>query len=221
MTSRVLFVDRLQTSVEAARSVLCVDLKLDYKQIERVHKSLMRHDSATPEGHLELYARFSERAVVGVPLSMAAPLPHQKEPDGVGTFVVNHPHLGQQVRAMSDGTKLMEWEHKAIEINERGRAVLGQSGASNLGVCVTATTREFARMRELLPDAWFLVEERDDKFLAAVDAVLGVNPKGSGVLVSYSRSVLYRSTDIRGLTAGANLSLNHGLSFALEYLKTI
>ena len=77
------------------------------------------------------------------------------------------------------------WEELAGMVEEWGKGTEGEYGYSNVGVVMGATYPEDAtRMREILPNAMFLVPGYGAQGGGADDAVRGVNKDGLGCIVS-------------------------------------
>ena len=79
-------------------------------------------------------------------------------------------------------------------LNEKGKALTGESGMSSIGAVVGAMTGdEASTLRTLMPAAWYLVPGVGAQGGSAEDAVAGSREDGLGCLVNSSRAVLYAS----------------------------
>lgn len=84
-----------------------------------------------------------------------------------------------------------------------GAGRVGERGLSDVGAVVGATwPRQAERLRELLPDALFLVPGYGAQGGTAADALAGRRADGSGVLVSSSRAVIGAWQDRDGGAVG-------------------
>ena len=83
-------------------------------------------------------------------------------------------------------------EHLARALHEMGQSTVGESGFSSVGVVVGAMAAEEAqKIREWLPQAWFLVPGMGAQGGSAEMALAGSRKDGLGSLVVCSRSLLY------------------------------
>jgi orotidine-5'-phosphate decarboxylase len=87
-------------------------------------------------------------------------------------------------------------EHVAGLVNEWGAELLGTSGYSSVGAVVGATRPEhIARMRELMPHAWFLIPGVGAQGGQASDTAAAFDKDGLGAVVNSSRGILYAYDD--------------------------
>lgn len=112
---------------------------------------------------------------------------------GAGVFVLartSNPGSAQfQELALADGGTLVD--EVARKISEWGVAGIGQSGLSDVGAVVGATHADAAaRMRQLMPNAWFLVPGWGAQGGAA-SSVRACLRGGTGALVNSSRGVMH------------------------------
>jgi len=71
-----------------------------------------------------------------------------------------------------------------------GRENLGQCGLGDVGAVVGAThPAELATVRQLLPDAWFLIPGYGAQGASAADCAPGFPPDGLGAIVNNSRGI--------------------------------
>ncbi len=97
-----------------------------------------------------------------------------------------------QARTLDDGATVAE--HVAGMVAEIGRDHLGTSGFSALGAVVGATkASEAGRLRELMPEQFFLVPGFGAQGGTADDVRGCFCPGGRGAVVTASRSVIYAS----------------------------
>lgn len=88
--------------------------------------------------------------------------------------------------------KLRVWEKTALLVKKWSKGCEGESAINNVGVVVGATYPEEAvRMRELLPNSFFLVPGYGAQGGGADGAVKGVMKDGLGVIVNSSRGIDY------------------------------
>ncbi len=114
---------------------------------------------------------------------------------GKGLFVVVktsfRPNSAIEQMLTQDGTKV--WEKTAEFVKEWAQGCEGRkSKLNNVGVVVGATYPEEAlRMREIYPNAFFLVPGYGAQGGGAEGAVAGVREDGLGVIVNSSRDINY------------------------------
>ena len=83
------------------------------------------------------------------------------------------------------------YEHVAEKLREWGQGLLGASGYSCVGAVVGATyPEEAARLRELLPNAFFLVPGYGAQGGTAAELAPAFDPRGYGAVVNASRSII-------------------------------
>ncbi len=88
------------------------------------------------------------------------------------------------------------WQELAHLVDQWGEGTEGVEHYRNLGVVMGATYPDDARtMREILPNAWFLVPGYGAQGGGARDAVLGANTDGLGIVVNSSRGIIYAYCD--------------------------
>jgi len=89
-------------------------------------------------------------------------------------------------------------EHMAQQVSSwaAGEGLVGRNGYSLVGAVVAAKTKEgTARMRELMPQCFFLIPGYGAQGGTAADVVPAFKPDGTGALVTASRSVIYAYND--------------------------
>ncbi len=80
----------------------------------------------------------------------------------------------------------------AQKTNEWGGALLGKNGYSAIGAVVGATySHEIEILREIMPNAYFLVPGYGAQGATAKDIKHCFNPDGLGAIINASRSILY------------------------------
>jgi orotidine-5'-phosphate decarboxylase len=83
-------------------------------------------------------------------------------------------------------------------VREWGEGTEGACGLSNVGVVMGATYPEDAvKMREILPNSWFLVPGFGAQGGGAKDAVVGVRPDGLGAVINNSRGLIYAYRNLK------------------------
>jgi len=88
--------------------------------------------------------------------------------------------------------KLRVWEKTALLVKEWSEGCEGELGINNVGTVVGATyPKEAVRMRELLPNSFFLVPGYGAQGGGADGAVKGIMKNGLGVIVNSSRGINY------------------------------
>jgi len=113
---------------------------------------------------------------------------------GKGIFVVVktsfRPNSAIEQIPTAKGTKM--WEEAALLIKQWAQGCGGKSGLNNIGVVVGATyPEEASKMREIYPDAFFLVPGYGAQGGGAEGAVAGVREDGLGVIVNSSRGIIF------------------------------
>lgn len=83
------------------------------------------------------------------------------------------------------------YEHVAAKLRDWGQGLLGDTGYSCVGAVVGATyPAEAARLRELLPNTFFLVPGYGAQGATAADLAPAFDPRGYGAIVNASRSII-------------------------------
>lgn len=114
---------------------------------------------------------------------------------GKGLFVLvrtSNPSGAEIQDFGGDGERF--YEHMARQVDRYGRAaeLAGQSGFSAVGAVVGATCpAEARRLRELMPNQYFLLPGYGAQGATAQDCLAGFRADGTGGLVNASRSVTY------------------------------
>jgi orotidine-5'-phosphate decarboxylase len=112
---------------------------------------------------------------------------------GRGVFVLvrtSNPGAGQFQDLASGGRPL--FEHVGEAVREWTRANLGQTGFGDVGAVVGATyPAEMARLRELLPEVFFLVPGFGAQGAGAADTAAAFRADGLGAVVNSSRGILF------------------------------
>ncbi len=87
-------------------------------------------------------------------------------------------------------------ERVAALVNRWGADRIGEHGYSDIGAVVGATRPEhLSRMRELLPQTWFLIPGVGAQGGRAADLVAAFDERGLGAVVNSSRGILYAYGD--------------------------
>ncbi len=116
-----------------------------------------------------------------------------KAPAGTGIFVLvktSNPSSGElQDRQLADGGSAAEAMARLVAT--WGAPRVGACGLSDVGAVVGATyPAQAKRLRELMPQAFFLVPGYGAQGGSAADALAGMRPDGTGVVVNNSRAIL-------------------------------
>lgn len=120
-----------------------------------------------------------------------------KRPSGTGVFVLvktSNPSSGELqnrvlVAANERGATVME--AMAGLVAQWGAERLGRCGLSDVGAVVGATYPDQAkRLRQLMPDAVFLVPGYGAQGGTAADALAGIRADGRGLVVNSSRAII-------------------------------
>lgn len=110
-----------------------------------------------------------------------------------GLFVLvrtSNPSAAEYQEAVIDGMPL--FEKIARDLTRLGEDHLGSNGFSSLGAVVGATwPEEAARLRELMPHAYFLVPGYGAQGGTAAQVVNCFDEKGYGAIVNSSRGIIY------------------------------
>jgi len=126
--------------------------------------------------------------------SCLAPFVNVVKQMGKGIFVVDKTSFkpNSEVEQLVTQSNHKVWEEIALLVKEWGKGCEGECGINNVGVVMGATFPEEAvRMRELLPDRFFLVPGYGAQGGGADGAVKGVRDDGLGVIVNSSRDIDY------------------------------
>jgi len=111
--------------------------------------------------------------------------------DGRGLFVLvrtSNPGAGQFQDLVCDGKPL--FHHVASAVGDWNRENLGKCGFGDVGAVVGAThPAELAAVRQLLPEAWFLVPGFGAQGGTAADVAAAFRPDGLGAIVNSSRGI--------------------------------
>ena len=124
--------------------------------------------------------------------SMAPFIEEARKRDG-GLFVLvktSNPGSGDFQDRLIDGRPL--YLHVADRVKEWGASLMGKYGWSSVGAVVGATHPEqAARVREALPDSFFLVPGYGAQGATAADLKSAFGREGLGAVVNASRSVIF------------------------------
>ena len=120
------------------------------------------------------------------------PFLQEMKENGTGVFAVTKtsfvPNSAVENITAESGDPV--WVEQAKMISEWGNGSEGEKGYRNLGVVMGATYPEDAiKMREILPNAWFLVPGYGAQGGGAEGAVIGADGKGFGIIVNSSRGI--------------------------------
>jgi orotidine-5'-phosphate decarboxylase len=111
--------------------------------------------------------------------------------DQRGLFVLvrtSNPGAGRFQDLRCDGRPL--YQHVAEAVAQWTRENLGRCGLGDVGAVVGAThPAELATVRELLPQAWFLVPGYGAQGGSAADVATAFRPNGLGAIVNSSRGI--------------------------------
>jgi orotidine-5'-phosphate decarboxylase len=113
---------------------------------------------------------------------------------GKGIFVVDKTSFtpNSEVEQLVTTSGLKVWEEIALMVQKWSVGCEGEYGINNVGVVMGATYPEDApRMRELLPNCFFLVPGYGAQGGGADGAVKGIRPDGLGIIVNSSRGIDY------------------------------
>ena len=113
---------------------------------------------------------------------------------GKGIFVVDKTSFrpNSEVEQLVTTSGLKIWEEIAYLVKKWSKGCEGESGLNNVGVVMGATYPEDApRMREILPDCFFLVPGYGAQGGGAEGAVRGARKDGLGIIVNSSRGIDY------------------------------
>jgi orotidine-5'-phosphate decarboxylase len=112
--------------------------------------------------------------------------------DGRGLFVLvrtSNPGAGQFQDLASGGKPL--FQHVAAAVGEWTRENLGRCGLGDVGAVVGAThPAELAAVRQLIPEAWFLVPGFGAQGGTATDVAPAFRADGLGAVVNNSRGII-------------------------------
>ncbi|MBU0670554.1 orotidine-5'-phosphate decarboxylase, partial [Patescibacteria group bacterium] len=90
------------------------------------------------------------------------------------------------------------WEKVAQMVGEMAEGTEGSCGLTNVGVVMGATyPADAVKMRQILPNAWFLVPGYGGQGATAQDSVVGMRKDGLGVVVNNSRGLTYCFRDLK------------------------
>jgi orotidine-5'-phosphate decarboxylase len=127
--------------------------------------------------------------------SCVKPFVETAKKHGKGIFLVVKTSFipNSEVEQINTKDGLKVWEEIASLVVEKwSGGCEGESGINNIGVVVGATyPEEGIRMRELLPDCFFLVPGYGAQGGGADGAIKGIMPSGLGVIVNSSRGINY------------------------------
>ena len=112
---------------------------------------------------------------------------------GKGIFIIlktSNPSSSElQDIKTEDGQEI--YKHMAKFINEWGKELIGENGYSAVSVVVGATQpKQLKELRELMPNAFFLIPGYGAQGGKAEDIALGFDEKGIGGIINASRSLM-------------------------------
>ena len=137
-----------------------------------------------------------------------APFVAECEANNKSIFVLvktSNKSSGELQDLLSDGTPI--YEHMAGLVKKWGETTIGELGYSGVGAVVGATYPEQGkRLRELLPNTYFLVPGYGAQGGGAKDVANCFNTDGLGAIVNASRSIMcaYQKTGEDYMTAARN-----------------
>lgn len=149
---------------------------------------------------------------------------------GRGIFVLvktSNPGSGDLQDLTIQGGKLIR-EHVAEMVHSLGQKHRGASGLTDVGAVVGATYPDEAkRLREIMPDTFFLIPGYGAQGGTANDAVAGFRADGRGAIVNNSRGLLFAykqepyasqfgEKDFAGACRAATLKMAEELRIALK-----
>lgn len=112
------------------------------------------------------------------------------------------------------------WQELAKIVQELGTGTEGECGYRNVGVVIGATYPEDApTMRDILPNAWFLVPGYGAQGGGADSAVIGANKDGLGIIINSSRGVLYAYKETSGQFKGKEEDFASCAAQAAEFAR--
>ncbi|PJC37385.1 orotidine-5'-phosphate decarboxylase [Candidatus Peregrinibacteria bacterium CG_4_9_14_0_2_um_filter_53_11] len=115
--------------------------------------------------------------------------------NGKGVFVLvktSNPSSGDLQDRITDGEKMSIHELMAHFVESWGADEMGESGYSSVGAVVGATyPQEAARLREIMPHAYFLVPGYGAQGGGAADVKPCFDSQGGGALVNSSRGIIF------------------------------
>lgn len=120
---------------------------------------------------------------------------------GTGIFVVTKTSFNPNSRlenlpTLPDGTPV--WQGLAHMVKEWGEGTEGECGLRNVGVVMGSTyPKDADKMREILPNVWFLKPGYGGQGATAEDSVVGILPNGLGIVVNNSRNLTYCYRDLK------------------------
>jgi orotidine-5'-phosphate decarboxylase len=121
------------------------------------------------------------------------PFLHSARRAGGGVFVLvrtSNPGAGQFQDLECAGRPL--YQHVAAAVGEWARAHLGACGLGDVGAVVGATyPAELTALRQLLPEAIFLVPGFGAQGASAADTAPAFRPDGLGAVINSSRGILF------------------------------
>ena len=123
---------------------------------------------------------------------------------GTGIFVVTKTSFKpnsvvEQLETPEDAGLCRVWQAVARMVNVWGEGTEGACGLRNVGVVMGATYPvDAVTMRNILPNAIFLVPGYGSQGAGADEAVAGVRPDGFGAVVNNSRKLIYAWQDAKG-----------------------
>jgi len=160
---------------------------------------------STAEAYAEAYLGKSERDVIDAitvnPFlggDSLQPFIKLAQVNGKGLFVlVKTSNLGSkdfQDKTLAEGQRF--YEYLAGCVRAWGRDLIGKRGYSSVGAVVGATFPEEAkRLRELMPEQFFLVPGYGAQGGKAADVSVCFKPDGLGALITAARSIIHAYQD--------------------------
>lgn len=121
--------------------------------------------------------------------------------NGTGVFVVTKTSFKPNsfVEQLITESGCPVWQEVAKMVRAWGVDTEGLSGLSNLGVVMGATyPQDAVIMRQILPNAWFLIPGFGSQGGAAEAAVVGIRKDGLGGVVNTSRALTFAWCDKKG-----------------------
>ncbi len=120
---------------------------------------------------------------------------------GTGIFVVGKTSFKprSEIEMLVTIDDKFVWEEMAEMVGHLGEGTEGACGLRNVGVVMGATyPSEAIKMREILPNAIFLIPGFGGQGAGADDAVVGIRKDGLGGIVNNSRNLIYAWQNKKG-----------------------
>ncbi len=145
---------------------------------------------------------------------------------GTGIFVVTKtsfkPNSAVEQLVTAGALQRKVWQELACMVQEWGEGTEGSCGLRNVGVVMGSTYPEDApKMREILPNAWFLKPGYGGQGATAEDSVVGILDSGLGIVVNNSRNLTFCYRDLKKKAEGFPMLCESTKCFDLVRQKAI